>query len=238
MTDWPKLAILFLTYERMEFAEVALRSALDNIHYSGPLSVHIGDDGSTEGHRLVLKEIAGGYSQVQSISISDAERGGYGRNYNLATQTIHPHFDIILPLEDDWELMRKLDLDPLVRALNEGKFGCIRLGYLGWTQPLYGQFITAADQMFLLLDGQSPERHIFAGHPRLETKQWEKEVGPWSEGLTPNQTEFMACALPGARVGVVWPVDLVPARGGLFVHIGAYEAGTDRNFPKEKVAVG
>src|SRR3989304_424094 len=133
MAEWPKVCILLLTYNRQVYAERTLRSALDNIHYSGSLSVHIADDGTGPAYRQHLFELAGGYSQVRGVGVTDAGRGGYGRNFNLATQTIHLHSQIVLPLEDDWELIRLLDLDSLVLALNDPRVGCIRLGYLGLT---------------------------------------------------------------------------------------------------------
>jgi hypothetical protein len=220
MTDFPNLCILLLTYNRLDCAEKTLRSALDNLTYSGPLCVHIADDGSGPGYREKLIQLAEGYAHIQGVGVTNSEQGGYGRNYNLATQVIHGHSSIVLPLEDDWELLRHLDLDHLVRALVEGKFGCIRLGYLGITQPLKGELVAANERLWLLLDPASEERHIFAGHPRLETIEWEKSVGPWPERLDPNMTEFNVCAIPGARSGVVWPICILHADGDLFVHIG------------------
>lgn len=223
--DRPNLCVMLLTYDRLECAEMTLRSVLDNISYDGPLNVHIADDGTSDDYRERLGQLAGGYAMVQAVGVTDADRGGYGRNYNLATQKVHLHSQIVLPLEDDWKLLRPLDLNPLVDALLEESFGCIRLGYLGHTQSLKGEVVNAAGRLWLAFDPGSHEPHIFAGHPRLETAEWEKRVGPWPEGLDPNMTEFSVCHIPEAREGVVWPIGFVLTHGDLFVHTGAEQMG-------------
>mgnify|MGYP001614087095 CR=1 FL=1 len=124
--------------------------------------------------------------------------------------------------------MRPLDLDTLVGALQEQQFGCIRMGYIGWTQELRSIFISANKQHYLLFDPESPEPHVWAGHPRLELREWQRFVGPWPEGHDPGTTEFIVSQRPEARQGVVWPVDLIHPYGNLFVHIGTLQARVDQ----------
>lgn len=229
MTEWPRLCLLLLTFDRFEYAERTLRSTLDRLHYSGPLSVHVADDGSPGDYRERLIEIAGGYAGVQGVSVSNSERRGYGANYNLALQVVHSFADVVLPLEDDWELQRPLDLDELVRVFAEADWpGCVRLGYLGFTQPLHGTVVSLAGRLYLHLTPESPEPHVWAGHPRLETRRYQRDVGPWTEGLDPGTTEFEVAHRPAARQGVLWPLDLcLPASQhgmSLFAHIGAVPA--------------
>jgi len=199
------------------------------MRYSGPLHVHIADDGSIPGHVDALREIAGAYAHVQSVGSTNAERRGYGASYNLASQSIHTHHEIVIPIEDDWELSRDLDLDPLVETLTAGiGIECIRLGYLGFTQALLGAVTHTPGGPMLLIDPRSPERHVAAGHPRIETRAWERAVGPWAERIQAGATEFDWCGRPAARSGVAWPLDLGPAsqRGdALFAHIGAHGLG-------------
>jgi len=222
--EWPNLCLLLLTYNRLEYAQRTLRSALDNLHYSGEVRVHIADDGTSEEYREQLKVLAGGYPNIVSVTMSNSEHRGYGANYNLAAQTVHSHSQIVLPLEDDWQLMRPLDLDPLVLALMEEKFGSIRLGYLGFTQGMWGELVIANGLIWLLFNPESYEPHIFAGHPRLETVAWERSVGEWPLDLFPGQTEFVVCHNVAARCGIVWPMQMLTTDGGLFVHIGTEPA--------------
>lgn len=222
------LVICLLTYARTEYAITTLATTLDNIRYTrGNIYVHIADDGSDEDHRSKLFYAAQAKIDYRRISMSNAERGGYGRNVNLAFQTIHHIGSYILMLEDDWELTRKLNLDDLVDDLegcytdmSQPRFDCVRLGYLSFTQDLRGQITDRHNRKYFIFDSTSPEPHIWAGHPRLETVQRQRECGLWPENELPGTTEFMMAHVKRTRRGVAWPMDLVKPYGDLFAHIG------------------
>lgn len=222
-TEWPNLAIVLYTYDRAETAERCLRAVLDLAAYPAPVQVHIADDGSSEEYRHRLWEIAAGYpeSRVRSVTVSNAERRGYGVSYNLACQATHADNFAVLALEDDWELLRPLDLAPLVRTLREERARCLRLGYLSFTQELRGWLLESPAGMLLRLDSDSPEPHVFAGHARLETVAFQQAVGEWPAGLRPGETEWHVAHRTAARRGIAWPLDVVPPRGDLFAHIGS-----------------
>lgn len=224
MTDKP-LAIALFTCKRFAYAERTIRSTLDRLCYSR-VHVHVADDGSPDEETEQLKRIAGGYANVVAVSSTNAEGGGYGRSYNLASQVVHDVADVVLCLEDDWELMRELDPAPLISVL-EGNYGlgCLRLGYLGFTQQLFGEVRLLNGAAYLQFFPTSPEPHVFAGHPRLELTSWQKYVGPWPEGLAAGATEFEVAHRAVARQGVAWPMDLVRPCGDLFAHIGSLRAG-------------
>lgn len=234
---WPTVAIVLLTYDRISYARRTLETALVNISYSGLLHVHIADDGSPEGYVEKLVHLSNTLMSAQPTSslttVTNSERRGYGASYNMATQVVHQLAEVILPLEDDWVLTRPLELDPLVAALMDEAtpFDCIRLGYVGYTQPLRGEFCYVSGAHYLRLDPSSPEPHVFAGHPRLETRARQRRVGPWAEGLDPGATEFEVAMRPEAREGVAWPLDLISPNGGLFAHIGTVSLRSDRMEP-------
>lgn len=222
------VSIMLLTYKRIDYAERTLRTTLDRLCLSDEhsLAVHIADDGSPPGYVERLVEIAGAYPRVTRTGWSNTGRKGYGANYNLATMHVHDWADLVLPLEDDWELTRPFSLDPIIAAMTERPdlFGCVRMGYVGHTQPLRATFVAAAGMQWLALDPDSEEPHVFSGHPRLETVGWARSVGPWPEGLGAGATEFAVAHLPAARRGVVWPVDLIHPRGDAWAHIGTVKA--------------
>ena len=223
-----KLAIVLLTYERFEYAERTLIEAMNNIRFTGEIGVHIADDGSGGDHIERLARCAADHRHLRGpVSSSDSMRGGYGKSYNLATQQVHEWADYVLPLEDDWVLERPLNLDPLCSALDTEEVGCIRLGYIGFTQELRGRLANIAGEQYLIFDPDSEERHVFAGHPRLETVKWQRALGPWPEGLNPGETEFTVAGWPAAREGVAWPISLTGSHGP-FGHIGAIQARTDQ----------
>lgn len=217
-----KLCILFLTYNRMQYADQCLRAVIKNVRWDGDLHIHIADDGSPADYRDALHKIAGGYSKVCSAGVSNSERRGYGANYNLSTQHIHDWSDYVLVVEDDWRLDRSLDCTKLVLGFGDGRIGCIRLGYLGSTQRLSAELIRVGGRAYWLLDPDSPEPHVWAGHPRLETVAWQREQGCWPEGLDPNMTEFVAARW--FRRGVAWPTWLDVDGDTYFTHIGTERA--------------
>lgn len=216
-------------HPRAEYAYRTLESALDLIDPGdNNFRVHIADDGSDPAHIAKLDSIC--QSRGFEPTHSDAQRGGYGKSYNLMMQVVHPLSDYILCLEDDWELTQRLEIDKLVRSMDaNNRLECIRLGYLGFTQVLRGELVNAADYTYLLLDPQSPEPHVFTGHPRLETVAFQKKVGVWPEGVAAGETEWQVTHRWEARIGVAWPMDLrIPASqhaGALFAHIGSVGVG-------------
>jgi glycosyltransferase involved in cell wall biosynthesis len=217
------IVIMLLTYDRLEVARMTLESVAQHLSTSEEVWMHIADDGSSQEYRDELLDLAHEH-YGDRVSITNSERAGYGGNYNIATQLVHQIADIMLPLEDDWELTRPLDIDPIVKALRDGAFGCVRMGYIGYTADLRGTLRWHEGLHWLEFDPDSPERHVFAGGPRLETVAFERKVGPWPERMEQGATEFDVAGRREAREGVAWPLDLIRPSGDAFAHIGSYKA--------------
>lgn len=219
------LCIMLLTYNRLEYARVTLESTLRNIRTKEDIHIHVASDGDNDDYVNELVDIAQhNYGrEVVGVSRSNSGRLGYGANYNAATQIIHnlPDCEYVLPLEDDWELTREFNVDPILQVLSDRVFGCVRMGYIGYTQQLDCSFVSYNNLHYLLLNKDSAEPHVFAGHPRLETVAWQRTVGPWEEGLLPGQTEWEVAKRKEARSGIAWPISLIKPEGDLFAHIGA-----------------
>lgn len=227
MTDiYPPLTIQLMTCDRWDYARRTLQSTFRNLRYSGEVALHIADDSRGEGAAdqvIDLLQLAGNRPNHSTRT------GGhsYGRSYNLATQAVHERGGLVLVLEDDWELCMPLDVDRLADAFDRvWAVGCIRLGYVGYTQELRGRFVPVGGNStdhLLMLDPASPERHVFAGHPRLETVEWQRKAGPWPEGLPAGQTEFEVAG--AVRDGIAWPMWIPPSRA--YAHIGTRRARED-----------
>jgi hypothetical protein len=208
--------------ERTEYALMTL-AALRNLRAPEEIWVHIADDGSDAAFRDEMVEQARAIFG-ENTSVTNSEGRGYGASYNLATQVMHQVVDLLLPLEDDWELTRELDLAPIAGVIRDGVFGCVRMGYIGFTQELRGKFVSARGMMWLALDPESPDPHVFTGGPRLESVEFEKDIGPWMEGLSAGEVEFEVAHRTNARRGIAWPVDLIRPAGDAFLHIGTAQA--------------
>lgn len=233
----PRLTVCLYTHmrhpDRLAYALTALDSVVTNglADYSGDSLIHIADDNSRPEMLQSLLDEVGRLGWPNTISRGMGR--GYGASHNAATQVIHDRSDIILALEDDWELVRPLPLDRLVRYFEHDDIRSVRLGYIGWTQELRGQVVKAQDDTCLLFDPDSLEPHVNAGHPRLETVEYQRDVGPWAEGIDAGAVEFAWCSLRAAREGVVWPMDLGMSasqghEGHFFAHIGSIQAREDQ----------
>lgn len=214
------LTVMLLTAHRLDYAKVALSSTLEKLKYDGPLGVHIASDGDSDEYIDELTCMARERAHVNMVTTSNSNGLGYGANYNRATQVIHaiPEVKYVLPLEDDWNLHREFDTGPIISALDSGLFGCVRLGYVGVTKSLCTELFVAHGTYWLRIDSASSDHHVFSGHPRIETVQWEQEQGLWPEGLNPGATELAICY--NIREGIGWPIELVKPSGDLFYHIG------------------
>ncbi len=140
--------------EREEYAFKTL-DALKNLSATGDeLWLHVADDGSDPEFREAL--MARARAQFgDRTSISNSEGRGYGGSYNLSMQDAHRVADLVLPLEDDWELSRPFDLAPIAAALRADVFRCCRLVALA--RPVY-----------------MPERHHGGGGQRRCQRQADK----------------------------------------------------------------
>lgn len=222
------IAIVMFTHSHPpERAEYALRAfdSLDLLTASEPFWFHLADDGSDVSFREQMMERARD-EYGENTSVTNSEGRGYGASYNLASQITHQIADILLPLEDDWIVSREFDLDPFVKVLKDGHFNCIRMGYIGYTSTLRATFEYYDGRHYLALDPTSPERHVFAGGPRLVTVEYEKKIGSWPEIESAGTTELEVAGNVEARRGVAWPVSDIRPSGDLFLHIGTHKAET------------
>lgn len=217
------ISVVLLTYNRLVYAKRTLVSAHKYLRLDGQnIHWHVASDGDAPEYLASLGALLSSECGIayERITYSNSQRGGYGKNYNLAMQTVHLIDEWVLPLEDDWALLRELNVAPILRDMKALDIGCARLGYIGYTQELRGKLVHGECGHWLVFDPDSSEPHVFAGHPRIEHVQWSRDVGPWLEGLNPGETEFEVAHRRAARRHVAWPLDLVKPHGDLFVHIG------------------
>lgn len=219
------LAVVLLTYNRLEYAKRTLESLLESARFvsqNHKVLWHVASDGDSQEYLDgLVKGTLFECVYPEDVSQSNSHRGGYGKNYNVAMQTVHPIADWVLPLEDDWELMRGFCPDDIISDMRELDIGCARLGYIGYTQELRGRLVWGSKcGHWLMFDPASSEPHVFAGHPRIESREWSRNVGPWPEGKLPGETEFEVAHRWAARSRVAWPLDIVKPSGDLWAHIG------------------
>ena len=206
--------VVYTCCDRTLYATRCIES-LGNIQWGYRL--HIANDGGSREHMDALLDA----SALDLVTTTDTGGRGYGASYNAATQALHADYDAFLCVEDDWELTKDLPIGKLLQDLEYLGDACIRLGYIGFTQALIGEFVNVNGRHYLRLDPDSPEPHVFSVHPRWESRGLQGLVGPWPEGLPAGTTEFDVAHRRKAREDVYWPAWLVLPHGDLFVHIGS-----------------
>jgi hypothetical protein len=224
--DLPRLTVCITTtedHDQNERGLRAIRTTLSNLRYSGPLLVHIADGGSSQDYRRLCLELAASFP-TDGYSVSNGQGRGYGASHNLALQQLHALAGIFLMVEDDYELVRPLDLDVLVPAFFDKDWvGCIRLAQLEF--PTRGQVVDIGGLRYLNLDQES-KCAVWTHAPRLETRRFQREQGEWPEGVAVDKTR--ASVARKAREGILWPLDLAASASAssssLFVPQGGHHA--------------
>lgn len=213
-TLYPPVIVLIITYRRLRLAVETINSVKANLTYPN-IGFHIADDGSGPEYINALRDAIG---STYSITVSDAARGGVGKNMNLGIHAVLDRADIWLHLEDDWVLREPLDLLPCVKLLVSNEtVGMIRLGRL--SAGLAGEVFAGADELWWRIKKGS-DTYVFSGNAALRHRRFHSHYGPYKEGLMPGQTELDYCHKFSTKPGpdIVWPVWLSTTHS--FFHIG------------------
>lgn len=210
MADHPDVIINLITFNRLEDALQTIRSVKEHLVWPN-VGWHIADDGSPEGYVDQLRaEIGPGYevtvTNAQPDRIANGNHQQVGRNMNLGAKEAFRRADLVLWLEDDWELKEDLNLGPFVNLLQErSEIGMVRLGYLHL--DLEAEILGAAGNLWWLLK-RTGHHYTFAGHPSLRHKRFYDCYGEYDEGLDIGATEDTFCSRFENKVdgpGIVWP---------------------------------
>jgi glycosyltransferase involved in cell wall biosynthesis len=216
------IVIVLQTFKRTDVALRTIAAARQYLHYPD-LRWYVADDGSPQAHVDAVIEALGDAPIIGLHS----ERRGYGGNINAAIQAAHDVAALVLPLEDDWELIAPLDLYPYAALLMEREdIAMVRLGYLN--PGIRGECVAHSGALYWKLDHEPAEHWqlAFTGHPSLRHRRYRQAYGDYPTGLGPGDTE-LAYAYQyrvGSGPAIVWPAAYPP--NGLFSHIGTVKTET------------
>ena len=214
MMDWPKVAVLLITYKRTALAARTIQGVMNHLVYPHEkLHWHIADDGSKEGHLTALKVLIDPYP----LTITNVNRRGVGASMNAGAIECLKRADYILWLEDDWELTRTFDLRPCVELLSVyNHIGMVRLGYI--SPGIVGTLVGGCGHLWWQLE-KGPQ-YTFTGHAALRHRRFIEAYGPYREDLAPGDTELHMCGTYNGKPGpsVVYPAYV--GEFGPFGHIG------------------
>lgn len=217
------VTVCLITYERTEYAIRVVEAVGRHLVYPN-WGWYMADDGSREEHYNAVgatiertgREMVGWHS----------DRISYGAGANRALATAFQKGDLVLMLEDDWELSEKLDVWKYAALLMERPdIGMVRMGYLN--KGLHGVLFGHNSTLYWTLNDEQSREYssfAFAGHPALIHRRLFESYGYYPERWQPGETELKMCWQVSAGYGpkIVWPAELRQA--GPWGHIGGVQS--------------
>ena len=217
------LTVVLITYKRTDYAVRTVRALNANLHYPN-WGWYVSDDGSPREHMQQVEEnIDAGDRHLVG---SHTESISYGAGCNRALNEAFSQGQLVLMLEDDWELSQPLDVWKWAALLMERPdIGMVRMGYLN--VGLGANLIGHNGSLYWMLDDTESRHHstfAFAGHPALIHQRFFDSYGGYPEKWQPGDTELRMCWQVASQQGpaIVWPVELGAA--GPFAHIGGQQS--------------
>ncbi len=131
MPDWPEVTIVICTYNRPKDIRKTIDSLLGNLNYPRPnLLWRIADDGTGGDYCDEVCKYIVDRRPGSDVSYTVTNRMGWGSNVNKTL--IHVDTDYVYFTEDDYVLLRPLDLRPYVAAMEvDRRIGLVRFGIAG-----------------------------------------------------------------------------------------------------------
>jgi len=222
MTDLPTIAIVMVTYKRTREALITVKSVCENLVYPREKRGWIiSDDGSPAEHMdAIFHELMDVQQEVLWTHHSEKWFPGTyncGRGWNWALSTAHQYSDIILWLEDDWQLTRPFDITPFVQLLLERKdIGLVRLGHLAVGNNV--EIVGYGGIHYLKYLRTS--HYAYSGNPLLRHIRFMNTYGMFAEERNPGEIELDYDARFAAQEGPdIWRPADIPG-WGVFGHIG------------------
>lgn len=214
----PPIFVLITTYKRTDCALRTIRGVKENFHWPN-IGFVLVDDGSPVEHRKVLvREIGPTYYTW----VYNGQRRGVGHNMNVGFRHVWEQGgELVLLLEDDWEIRSPLDVVPYVNLLmNNQDIGMIRMGYL--SAGIRATLESRENRLWWVLQHNPNQQYNYAGHAQLQHKRFWEKLGAFKEGLAPGANELYRCGQYNSAENppkIVWPAEF--GQWGPFHHVGS-----------------
>lgn len=219
VSEWPRMAACLLTATRTEYAVRTVRSFCKNFEYQN-LGWYVAGDGSDEAHMVAISEELSKYGA--RIIGSHSEKMGPGPSWNKAIKESLKKADLILWVENDWELKNEFDVTRYVKLLmDKPEVGMVRLSYMAVGLDLYSVGHDGTHYVRM----QKSTQYAYSGNPSIRHRRY-FDAYPWyptNADVNPGQCEIWHDNEFRKKEGpeIWWPLDLPHGGwGGGFGHIG------------------
>lgn len=195
MTNLPPLAILLLTYRRLNLSLRTIESTCQNLQYPKELiSYYVCDDGSPrDEHETVLSYIQNfgfailGEHNERIRNPGQEDTFFAGKSYNLGLGLCHQKTDFVLVLENDWELDEPLDIVPHIKVLQEREdVGAVTYRILSAGADVH----TVGYNGRMYLRYERSTQYAFSGNPYIRHARFTKRYGWFAEDRNPGMMEL------------------------------------------------
>lgn len=218
----PTICMVLLTYERTAMAVRTIQGISDHLDYPKALRTwYIADDGSTPGHiGTITGTIANNNEALYGLHNQKFRPGTTfcGEGWNTAVHRGHQASEIILWLEDDWELQHDLDIRPYIRLLLERPdVGIVRLGHMA----INSEVKIVGHNGIHYLEYMRTTPYAYSGNPLLRHMRFAQHYGTFDTEANPGDVELHYDQRYREMAGgpMIWrPAGLEP--WGVFGHIG------------------
>ncbi len=218
--DWPAVAVLVITYNRVEILKGTLRHLFEHLQYPD-LRWFVADDGSDDGTQAMLRD------EFPQVHLVQSQRVGLGANANAGLAAAFQETPYLLQLQDDLWLLKPLDLRWHVERLMQNEADAyIRLwGVAGH------RYIAELDGAYWRLRWDCPDLYVASDRPHLKHHRFHEAFGWYPEGLKTAETEEAWChqtkdiAARGPAPNVLIPVNFDESQ---WEHVGWHDRWRDR----------
>jgi len=201
MSDWPDVAVIIPTYNRVKILIDTIWLLEKNLHYSGQLHYFIGNDGDESVRHHILGFKLGSDTLVR-IGVYDGPRrtykdsnrfAGLGANLNMLIDRAYKwDIDYLFQMDDDHHLVKPMDLDPhMVQLMDHEDAGWIRLmgiSHHHYTATLKGHY------WYVHWDSEGDySLYIPSNRPHLKHRRFHDFYGMYPEGKKLGVTEETFC---------------------------------------------
>lgn len=231
------LSVVFITRNRTAVACECLNSLCKNLLYSGEIHWCICDDRSDRGHVDALIGVLRN-NNITSFSVhyTDEKNYGLGASMNNGLMFSYKFTDIALTAEDDFLLLKSLNMDRYVAEAMKPTVAGIKLA-ANMEKFCYPIAISPSGFYTLAVNEKlhRVQRGLFNNLVMLRTKRAFDTVGFYTENVIADTSESdmivrFNLAANGGRSGmlnVLWPRELKlnTMHTGLFEHIGSSTVG-------------
>ena len=221
------LPVVITTHNRTRVASTVIESLVQNLKFDGKIEYCICDDRSDKGHVEELVKTFESFGIKPTVKKATKAKWGLGASLNRGIKWALKLAPFVLTTEDDWLLVKPLDMNDKVKTLIENNVAGIRLATTSAPNSL--KKTNLKNYSYIVKD--CIKQYIFNNQVMLRHKRIFDEIGLMKENCEPAEqekdavTKYNEFSNFGEKMPILYPneMDSIPSVYGehnYFHHIG------------------